>query len=167
MQDMHLPEAQQDFTGCYVHPSEVTITVIAPRLNFHQSPPCQATLTVCVPCSGRQTRCHRFNLKTAVGQPQRAQRTQGRELEKGIAFTCQVIAPVCPTTCISLCSLRSLWSICCILVKPVGGLLKSGAPDQQSHSEYKQPAQHHLHHFGVGSGSLCALSIRATWVSPS
>src|ERR1017187_3865958 len=48
------------------------------------------------------------NPKTAVGQPQRAQRTQGRELAKGTVFTRQVIAPVCPTAHFSLGSLGSL-----------------------------------------------------------
>src|ERR1039457_2112781 len=50
-----------------------------------------------------------FAPATEVGQPQRAQRTQGRELGKVMVFTRQVIAPDCPTAWFSLSSLCSLW----------------------------------------------------------
>src|ERR1035437_5745998 len=49
-----------------------------------------------------------MNSKTAVGKPQRAQRTQGRALGKRMLLIHQLIADACPTSRLSLCSLRSL-----------------------------------------------------------
>jgi hypothetical protein len=53
-------------------------------------------------------------LKTTLGQSQRAHRTQGRGIGKGVVFTRQAIAPVCPTACISLGCVSALWLNCSI-----------------------------------------------------
>src|ERR1035438_5363721 len=49
-------------------------------------------------------------LRTLRANPEIAvQRTQGSELGKEMAFTGQVVAPLCPTAYLSLGSMRSLW----------------------------------------------------------
>src|ERR1035437_1643136 len=51
-------------------------------------------------------------LRRTVGQPQRAQRTQERELGQGMVFSRKVVAAVGSTACCSLSSLRSLRLYC-------------------------------------------------------
>src|ERR1035438_6252894 len=52
------------------------------------------------------------SLERTVGQPQRTQSSQGREIGKEIVLSLQGIAPPCPSACFSLGSLRSLWFNC-------------------------------------------------------
>jgi hypothetical protein len=55
-----------------------------------------------------------MNLKTAVEQPQRTQRTQGWGLEDKKCLTWRVIELVLAWACLSLCSLGSLWLNCSV-----------------------------------------------------
>lgn len=54
------------------------------------------------------------NLKTAVNQPQRSQRTQREQFGRKRIITRWVSVAVGSTACFSLCSLRSLWFNCLV-----------------------------------------------------
>src|ERR1039457_7153752 len=73
-----------------------------------------------------------MNLKTAVGKPQRAQKAQGRELGKRMVLIHQLSAHVCPTACLSLCSLRSLWLNCSVVLALAQGLTLAASAAEQA-----------------------------------